>query len=87
MAPETFVTCIVVPVVPQYVCDSGEIKLAFGSAIICMFCCAVFKQLCASVYEYVMVCVPTPAVDGVNVPVEETPFPEKVPPTGLTPLI
>jgi hypothetical protein len=39
------------------------------------------------VYEYVMILVPVPAVDGVKTPVGEfTPGPEYIPPNGMPPL-
>jgi hypothetical protein len=46
-------------------------------------CVAVFEQpVPASVYEYVITCVPTPATTGLN---DEplTPVPLNVPPTGV----
>ena len=41
-------------------------------------------QVFPSVKEYVIVCVPAPALLGVKMPAEVTPVPENVPPEGET---
>ena len=56
--------------------------LAVGLRFTIIVCVVELEQPLASVYVYVIVCVPTPAILGLNT-FPTTPAPENVPPTGV----